>query len=252
MSVGPKLQKYSVGAALQVSTPSSVLKANSVYSMKQRHFAPAEFPARSGMKNKSSLRLALTSIVIAVASVQALAQSSDFGPGFGASYAHRSENDRAVRAGVVDLIERKKAGLYQAPIYNVTNSTNIAGDQINCDIAATTIGNTGSSSNQGESGAPSVLNSPQVTSASTGNIAGGEAGGPLNAGGSVGSNAINTQQGVDGSSQTSSVGSSEQGGVTGDVGDSTSNLSQDAHNTQTVDGSPLNSSIAGSSACSWQ
>lgn len=204
------------------------------------------------LKNDINLSIVFAAIFSLSVPLPSLAQSSDFGPAFGSAYTHRSESDRAVRSGVVDLIERKAAGLYQAPNYNVSNSTNIAGDQINCDVVATTIGNTGNSSNMGESGAPNVLNSPQVTAASSGNIAGGEAGGPLNAGGGVGSNAINTQQGVDGSDQTSSVGSNEQGGVTGDVGDSASNLSQNAQNTQTLDGSPLNSSIAGSSACAWQ
>lgn len=174
-----------------------------------------------------------------------------FGPGFAPSYQFRSDNDRAVRAGVLDLMERKEAGQFQAPIFNSTSTMNIAGDQINCDVTATAIGNSGSAVIDGQSGAPSVLNSPNVNPAATGNLAGGEAGGPLNAGGGGGSNVVNTSQDVDGSTQTSSVGKAEQGGVNGDVGGSRSDLDQEARNHQSIDASALNSSVAGSSACSW-
>lgn len=179
------------------------------------------------------------------------AGADGFGPGFSSSWQFRSANDRAVRAGVVDLIERKQAGQFQAPIFNTTNTTNIAGDQINCDVVATTIGNSGSALNEGQSGAPTVLNAPEVHAASTGNVAGGEAGGPLNANGTSGTNTVNTTQGVDGSTQTSNVGDTQQGGVTGDVGGSSSSLDQSARNDQAINSSPLNSSVADSSACTW-
>ena len=175
--------------------------------------------------------------------------SQGFGPGFSPSYQFRSDNDRAAKSGVVDLIEKKKAGMYQAPIYNSTATTNVAGDQINCDLAATTIGNSGSAITDGSSGAPSVLNSPTVQAASVGNQAGREEGGPLNSSG--GSNTINTSQDVSGLTQASNVDKSTQGGVSGEVGGSSSALSQESKNDQSIAGSPLNSNIAGSSACSW-
>jgi hypothetical protein len=149
-------------------------------------------------------------------------------------------------------MERKQAGQFQAPIFNTTNTTNIAGDQINCDVVSSTVGNSGNSSNTGESGAPSVLNSPVVTAAASGNVAGGEAGGPLNAGGGHGTSTINTDQRVAGSTQTSTVGQAEQGGVTGDVGGSRSSLDQTARNDQAITNSPLNSSVTDSSACTWR
>lgn len=169
----------------------------------------------------------------------------------------RSADDRIARASVLDLMERKKGGYYDQWTVNnhITNNfnttTNIAGDQINCDVVATTIGNSGSALNEGQSGAPSVLNAPEVHAASTGNVAGGEAGGPLNANGTSGTNTVNTTQGVDGSTQTSNVGDTQQGGVTGDVGGSSSSLDQSARNDQAINSSPLNSSVADSSACTW-
>lgn len=178
--------------------------------------------------------------------------ADEFGPGFGSSWQFRSANDRAVRSGVVDLMERKEAGQFQAPIYNVNNTTNIAGDQINCDVASTTIGNSGAASSEGRSGAPSVLNSPEVQSLSSGNMAGGESGGPLNASGVSGTNTIDTTQGVYDSTQTSSVGEAQQGGVTGDVGGSTSSLEQQSYNDQSINSSPLNSRVSDSSACAWR
>jgi hypothetical protein len=174
-----------------------------------------------------------------------------FGPGFSSTYEFRSESDRAVRAGVLDLMERKAAGMFQAPIYNSTYTTNIAGDQINCDVVATTIGNSGSSMVDGQSGAPSVLNSPNVGADATGNLTGGEPVGPLNAGSDGGSNSIQTDQQVAGSTLTSSVGTADVGGVTGDVGGSRSSLEQESSNEQSIAASPLNSSVTGSSACSW-
>ena len=176
--------------------------------------------------------------------------SQGFGPGFSPSYQFRSDNDRAVKSGVVDLIEKKKAGMYQAPIYNSTTTTNVAGDQINCDLAATTIGNSGSAIADGNSGAPTVLNSPNVQAASAGNQSGREEGGALNSSG--GNNTINTSQDVSGLTQASNVGSSTQGGVAGEVGGSSSSLSQESENDQSIAGSPLNSNVAGSSACSWK
>jgi hypothetical protein len=190
-----------------------------------------------------------SAIVYFVLCIPTTAFSQGFGPGFSSSYQFRSDNDRAVKSGVVDLIEKKKAGMYQAPIFNSTTTTNVAGDQINCDLVATTIGNSGSAITDGSSGAPSVLNSPTVQAASVGNQAGREEGGPLNSSG--GSNTINTSQDVSGLTQASNVDKSTQGGVSGEVGGSSSALSQESENDQSVAGSPLNSNIAGSSACSW-
>lgn len=176
-----------------------------------------------------------------------------FGPGFQSGYQFRSDNERAVRSGVTDLIERKTAGMFQAPIFNSTTTTNIAGDQVNCDVVATTIGNSAGSVIDGTSGAPSVLNSPDVSAEAAGNLADGEAGGALSAGGEGGggSNVVNTTQDVEGSSQTSSVGTSEQGGVSGNVGGSQSRLEQVSSNAQDFNSSALNSSVSRSSACSW-
>lgn len=149
-------------------------------------------------------------------------------------------------------MERKKAGQFQAPTYNVTNTTNVAGDQINCDLAATTVGNTGTAMNTGQSGAPSALNSPSVTSAASGNTSAGDAGGPLNGGGSRGVNTVSTTQDVTDSTQASNVGTTDQGGVNGTVGGSRSNLTQSADNAQTLSASPLNASDTDSSTCAWR
>jgi len=194
----------------------------------------------------------ISAMTVTVTAMVTPAIADAFGPGFKSSWEFRSDNDRAVRSGVVDLIERKKVGMYEAPNYNINNTTNVAGDQIGCDVVSTTIGNSGSANAEGQAGAPSVLNSPAVTASSSGNIAGGETGGPLNADNGGGSSSINTSQGVDGSQQTSTVGESQQGGVTGDVGGSQSGLEQTALNDQSISASPLNSSVADSAACVWR
>lgn len=234
-----------------------------------RRWSPSERAGYAGLRRGLSARLAvriqlrrreLRTVLETVAVLTLLmfssafptvARSNDFGPGFSGAFQFRNANDRAARSGVVDLMERKKAGFYEAPIYNISNTTNIAGDQIVCDITATSIGNTGSNLTEGQSGAPSVKNAPDVSSDAVGNAAGGEAGGPLNAGGSGGTNTVNTSQELEESTQTSSVGRTTQGGVTGDVGGSESALSQRAINDQSIQGSPLNSDISNSRACNW-
>ena len=207
---------------------------------------------RGGQEGRSSVTRSALVVALMALGAALPASADSFGLGFSSSWQFRSANDRAVRTGVVDLVERKKAGQFQAPVFNTTNTTTIAGDQINCDVVATTIGNSGSAMNDGQSGAPTVLNSPEVHAAATGNVAGGEAGGPLNANGTSGTNSVNTTQSVDGSTQTSNLGDTQQGGVTGDVGGSSSRLRQASHNDQSIASSPLNSSVDGSSACTWR
>lgn len=197
------------------------------------------------------LKCQISCLLFIAVLVASPAFSEGFGPGFSGTYQFRSDNDRAVRVGVLDLMERKEAGFFQAPIFNSNSTTTIAGDQIICDVAATTFGNSGSGVFEGQSGAPSVLNSPDVSAAATGNLAGGAAGEPLNATGGGGSSSVNTSQGVESSSQTSTVGVAEQGGVVGNVGGSQSSLEQVSRNEQSIQSSALNSSVAGSSACLW-
>lgn len=207
--------------------------------------AALEHLSLRGQRRKAGL---VAFLVALLAGTQVFAQA--FGYGFSSAYSFRSADQRAVAVGALDLMERKSSGFYDAPIYNVNNTTNVAGDQIFCDVSASSIGNTGSTLTEGQSGAPSVLNSPDVTADAAGNRTGDGAVGPLNAG-DGGANRVATTQGVEGSSQTSTVGSTTFGGVTGDVAGSQSSLSQTSTNRQIIEASPLNSQVSNSVACRW-
>lgn len=80
------------------------------------------------------------------------------------SWQFRTDSDRANLAVVLDVIERKKAGFYDGLGENtfVTNN-NFAGDQINCTVQASAVGNQATNSQDGAAGnaniTPAVANS---------------------------------------------------------------------------------------------
>jgi hypothetical protein len=159
------------------------------------------------------------------------------------SFKFLSPDDRAVRIGELDLIERKKGGMYAAPVYNISNIT--------CDISSSSNGNSGTANTDGNSGAPSALNNPMVTSDAIGNSAGGETSDALNSAGNYGTSTVNTSQTVDGSSQSSTIGQTEIGGISGSVAGSNSTLSQNALNEQTLTETVITSNLSEVTACTW-
>lgn len=95
-------------------------------------------------------------LFVAVASIPASAQDI----GENRAWQFETPQDVAARAAVADLIARRRAGIYAAPVYNTTIAR-----QYNCSIAASAVGNSGAQS--------AVANSPTVTgasSAATGNV----------------------------------------------------------------------------------
>lgn len=180
------------------------------------------------------------------------AQADEFGAGLTSAWQFRTASETMIRSNSAQMIQRVESGESLGPLYTINNTTKIFGDQIICEIVATSIGNTATTSNVGESGAPSILNSPVVTASAIGNVAGGEAGDPLNAGGRTGTNTIEVQQNVNDSSQTSTVGQTDQSWSAGDVGGTSSRLVQRVTNEQSMNNSPLNSSVSNSTACYWR
>lgn len=79
------------------------------------------------------------------------------GYGEDSSWQFETSADQANMAAVQNMIQQKKAGMYQAPNYNTTNVTNI-GKQYNCGVYATSYGNYGTNTQGG--------NSPSTTGAS--------------------------------------------------------------------------------------
>ncbi|MBI1181289.1 MAG: hypothetical protein GC201_12085 [Alphaproteobacteria bacterium] len=177
-------------------------------------------------------------------------------------------NDKIAKASMTDLIEKKKGGYYDGFQTNINNtySTNIAGDQINCNLTASAIGNTGANSVSSHASSPSVDLPGSIGADATGNVSttsangkdpytstGGSqsgSGGQSSAVGQAGQ-LTNTSQGntdspqqasVDNSSISSSADNMNTSGGTSDVA-----LNSDMSNSD----SPQSASVDNSEACGF-
>jgi hypothetical protein len=72
--------------------------------------------------------------------------------GESASWQFQTPAERATQAAILDMIERRRGGVYAAPVYNTTIAR-----QYNCSIAATATGNSGVQS--------ALANSPTINGA---------------------------------------------------------------------------------------
>lgn len=132
----------------------------------------------------------------------------------------------AARTAVLDIIMKRRGGIYAAPIYNTTIAR-----QYNCSVAATALGNSGTQS--------AIANSPTATGPAS--TATGNAGTTQNAADS-GSTAIDTDQRNHGNV------------VSGAVGDAAASVTgpawQALNSTQTNSGDQ-SASVRGSTACDF-
>ena len=176
---------------------------------------------------RASLRAPLTRLACAVtlcAAPLSSAQANNYGES--ASWQFAGPQDLAAQAAARDLIERRRGGVFAAPIYN----TNIA-RQYNCSVSATAIGNNGTQS--------ALANSPTTTGATAT---------------ATGNNASSTITG-DGSDATIANGQSNGGAVGAALnGATTTNVNGTAW--QALNSSQSNSgnqsaSVSGSNACAF-
>lgn len=143
--------------------------------------------------------------------------------------------DKANKAGVLDLIERKKGGYYDGFSNTINNTTNI-GTQVNCNNVADAKGN--EAGNTQTSNSPTVDNKAGIDSTATGNAS--DNANDDGTGGGIANDQDNTgaiTSGVDNSSTSTSSGPIN-------VGDSKQRLK----NTQTNSGDQT-ASVTGSTAC---
>lgn len=175
--------------------------------------------------------------------------------GFGenGAWQFQTQQDRVHKGAVLDMVERKKAGFYDAmkPVYNYT--THIE-RQYNCNLTASTSGNSGTNSTSASTSSPTVTNSGTTSSAANANSAtnGADlsglglstaAGTTATPDGTVQNSQSNTgqlQSGVSGSSNSA---------LTGEVSSSGGRSDQVLNSQQTSSGT-LTASISGSTACS--
>jgi hypothetical protein len=160
------------------------------------------------------------------------------------SWQFDTSTDKANKAIVLDIIERKKGGYYDAfqviNTYNYDYSTNTNIEkQVNCDVTASAVGNNGSNGMTANS--PTVGNDASIDASTTGNSA-------QNSTDDAGSSQIGNDQSNQGSSLSSDVTDSSTSASTGSVsvGNSSQVLNSDQNNTgnQTA-------SVEGSQACAF-
>lgn len=159
----------------------------------------------------------------------------------GTPWQFQTNADRANKALITDLIERKKGGYYDAFKINNYYTTTIE-RQVNCNFSPQAKGNDSATSQGNDASAGNPRGSSGNSAGSTGNSNGNS--GSLNHGGSVASNQSNSGQ--VGSSVTGSH-STTQFGPTNAQGGSTR---QDAQTSQTNSGNQT-VNVSGSTACEF-
>lgn len=216
---------------------------------------------------QNSARHPMINMIVASLGLGALAllSSSAQANGFGENtpWQFSTANDRIARANTVDLIERKKGGYYDSfqvnNTYNITNTTDINGDQINCYQQATTTGNSGSQLADGTSSSPTTGSQGDIGSSAVGNESVSDISGTrsatssqynLDASGQADQQASVNQDNLN-SRQTSTVSNSNISSSVGAVYASGGRTDQVLNSSQTVRDSHLQASITGSTGCSF-
>jgi hypothetical protein len=209
---------------------------------------------KRGMGRQKAAGPVARAALMAVLSLTAQ-QASANGLGENGSWQFQTSQDKVNKGAIVDLIERKKGGYYDAFKTTINNTTYID-KQFNCSVGATTTGNAGSNGMTATTSSPSVSNPSTTSSGTTANSAsngvnqtgvgrvlvagaGGIANPPQSVVDSDQANSGNLSSGISGSSTNSTTGAiSADGGRT----DQALNSLQTNAGTQTA-------SISGSTAC---
>ena len=186
------------------------------------------------------------------------------------SWQFETSLERAQKGAVLDLIQRKRAGTYTSTTNNNFSSTyNIAGHYIDCNMTSQASGNQGSASQTAPIASPSIDISSDTSATATGNTGKGTvtAGGDTSNTGLAeqtgdndtatsssttgGTNSITTTQHNDGSTQNSSADGNSFGSTISGISGSGGEASVALNSNQSLDDSPISSSISGSSACDF-
>lgn len=207
---------------------------------------------------KLPLLVALCSAMAAVS----LSSTSLEANGFGENrpWQFNTANQRIANSNTADLVERKKGGFYDSfQINNTYNtSTDIQGDQINCNQQAVTTGNDGALVADSVSSSPTTNSQADISASSLGNESGSEihtGSGGSDSGGNSGSSdsarlASVSQEARD-SQQSSSVNDSNIASRVESVSVSGGTNKQTLNNHQTNQNSQLQSAIESSTGCSF-
>lgn len=167
-------------------------------------------------------------LIIGIAAVLAQSASAN-GLGENYSWQFQTGSDRANRAFIEDLRQKRNSGFYSAPVYNTTIDR-----QYNCNVASTATGNTGTNTTQ--AAMPS-------TGGNNGKAVGNDSQKYVELAGDAGTTTLNDKQTNKGAVETD-----VKGDVSSNVEDNTTSqvLNSDQQNT----GSQT-ASVDGATACSF-
>jgi hypothetical protein len=208
----------------------------------------------SSMSSGRTRPCAFTTASVAVAALLAFGGPAHAnGLGENGSWQFQTTQDKVNKGAVVNLIERKKGGYYDA-IKTTVNNTTYIDRQYNCSVSAGTTGNSGSNGMVANASSPTISNSGSTSSntsanSATNGVAQTGLDGVLVASlgtppaGSIGNdqaNSGNLSSGVNGSNTNTS-----SGPVTATDGRN----DQVLNSAQTNSGSNLSSTVTGSTAC---
>lgn len=166
--------------------------------------------------------------------------------------------DKANKAAVTDLIERKKGGYYDSwktktyNTYNTTNSTVIE-SQVNCSVTSTAVGNTGSNGMDASASSPNINNTANTSSSTNANTASNGINTTSPSGVVIDNNQADPNNNISNSQSNSgslgsSVNDSATGAASGPVSANGGTTNQVLNSSQTNSGNQA-ASVAGSTAC---
>jgi len=166
--------------------------------------------------------------------------------------------DKANKAAVTDLIERKKGGYYDSwktKVYNTNNTTNntVIESQVNCSVTSTAVGNTGSNGMDASASSPNISNSANTSSSTNANTASNGINATSPSGIVIDNNQADPSNNISNSQSNSgslgsSVNDSATGAASGPVSANGGTTNQVLNSAQTNTGNQA-ASIADSTAC---
>lgn len=198
----------------------------------------------------SILRGSLLALALFACAPASVAGANEFGGN--TSWAAPAAADVANQEAISNMLQDRAGGYYKqwnnSQTYNSynTTATNIAGNQVNCTLSSSAVGNSGSTSGYASTSSPTVTSTPTTGAYSTGNSTAGSASG----GSGTTASPLNSNQANYGSPVASSVTGTVSSAGVGSLSAGGSTSTQVLNSTQSNASSPQVSSISNSSACS--
>jgi hypothetical protein len=206
---------------------------------------------------RCSLSITQTAVIVGFFVCAAQSFANNLGENY--SWKFDTSADRANKAAVTDLIEKKKAGMYKpaSTTNNVSNNNSInydiAGSYLDCNLTAQAVGNQNTASQQNPIASPTISVGASNSSTSSGNtgtssIANGDS---LDSATPNGTNQNTTTQSNDGASVASTASSNSFSSSVSGLSTNGGGASSSLNTTQGSTNSPTSTAVSSSSACDF-